>query len=73
MRLKNIAALRRHFAFALCLVAAAAGAPGFAADAPAATTAEGRVAGVWEEGLRVFRGIPYAGDNCRMDRVEIIQ
>ena len=60
MRLKNIAALRRHFAFALCLVAAAAGAPGFAADAPAATTAEGRVAGVWEEGLRVFRGIPYA-------------
>lgn len=56
----DIAALRRLFALALCLVAVAAGGPLLAADPPAATISEGRVAGAREDGLRVFRGIPYA-------------
>lgn len=56
----GIAALRRLFALALCLVAVAAGGPLLAADPPAATISEGRVAGAREDGLRVFRGIPYA-------------
>ena len=54
----DIAALRRLFALALCLVAVAAGGPLLAADPPAATISEGRVAGAREDGLRVFRGIP---------------
>lgn len=58
--MKDIAAQRRLFALALLLVATAASGPVFAAEAPTATIAEGRVAGAWEKGLRVFRGIPYA-------------
>ena len=58
--MKDIAAPGRLFAIALYLLAVAAGTPVFAAEAPTATIAEGRVAGAWEDGLRVFRGIPYA-------------
>lgn len=58
--MKDIAALRRPFALALFLLAAAAGGPVLAAELPTATIAEGRVAGAREDGLRVFRGIPYA-------------
>jgi len=60
MLMKDIAALRRHFALTLFLLAGVGGGAAFAAEAPAATVAEGRVAGVREDGLRVFRGIPYA-------------
>ena len=58
--MKDIAALRRHVALPLCLLAAVGGGAAFAAEAPVATVAEGRVAGVRAGGLRVFRGIPYA-------------
>jgi para-nitrobenzyl esterase len=44
----------------LLLIALFGAAPAFAAGGPQATVAEGRVAGVWEQGLRVFRGLPYA-------------
>src|SRR3546814_8874862 len=42
------------------LALAGLGVPAIAADPPTATTAQGRVAGLWDEGLRVFKGIPYA-------------
>src|SRR3546814_18624126 len=42
------------------LALAGLGVPAIAADPPTATTAQGRVAGLWDEGLRVFTGIPYA-------------
>lgn len=58
--MKHVAALCRHFALSLCLLAAAVGTPVFAAEPPTGTTAGGRVAGSWQDGLRVFRGIPYA-------------
>src|SRR3546814_16698721 len=60
MLIKNIAAMHRLFALALLLVATAASGPVFAAEAPTATIAEGRIGGAWEDGQRVFRGIPYA-------------
>ncbi|SBV31473.1 Fumonisin B1 esterase [uncultured Sphingopyxis sp.] len=58
--MKDIAASGQLFVAALFLLAVAVGGPVFAAEAPTATIAEGRVAGAWEDGLRVFRGIPYA-------------
>jgi len=44
----------------LSLIALAAAPPAGAADRPQARVAEGRLAGEWQDGLRVFRGIPYA-------------
>lgn len=42
------------------LLAIAVAPPALAAERPEALVAEGRLTGQWEEGQRVFRGIPYA-------------
>src|SRR3546814_665605 len=58
--IKTNAAMHWLFALGRLLVATAASGPVFAAEAPTATIAEGRIGGAWEDGQRVFRGIPYA-------------
>jgi len=50
--------MRLLLLFALALSGFSA--PATATDPPTATTAQGPVAGLWDEGLRVFKGIPYA-------------
>ena len=44
----------------LCAVLGLSGAAPAPREAPTATVAEGRIAGAWQDDVRIFRGLPYA-------------
>jgi para-nitrobenzyl esterase len=58
--MKAVRSLIRAGVAGLCVTLALPGVPALAQGAPSAQTAQGRVAGTWDGGVRVFKGIAYA-------------